>query len=562
MNSQKADNVLNLALDATEAEREKSAELDVGTEGELWEVIIKYSGDLDTVREVADEVTELQNEYAVLKIQKERMEELASLAPVEFIEKPKLLFFELQNAKREACITRVQRAPFFLLGEGVLVGIVDSGIDYTKAEFKNMDGTTRIAFLWDQMGQGTPPEGFHMGAEYSSEDLNRLLKEGNDGIAPGFDVSGHGTAVASIAAGNDGVAPKSMLLGVKMGLAGERGFPRTTELMQAVDYCIRKALQMRMPLALNISFGNTYGSHDGTSLVERYLDDVANIWKSVICVGSGNEGETAGHTAGILKEDEEVEVRFSVQERQQAISIQIWKEYQDLVDISLISPSGRRAGPIQEELGTQRLVFQETEVLLYYGEPSPFSTAQEIYLTFLPTRQYLDSGEWRILLSPRRIVQGNYEMWMPSGVLLNRGTGFLYPVKDTTLTIPSTASRVVTVGAYDAATGAYAGFSGRGFTRQLEVIKPDLAAPGVGIAVPGTGGEVVVSGTSFAVPFVTGSAALLMEWGIIRENDRYLYGEKVKAYLRRGAKKLPGFSEYPNPQVGYGALCLGDSIPG
>ncbi len=122
-------------------------------------------------------------------------------------------------------------------------------------------------------------------------------------------------------------------------------------------------------------------------------------------------------------------------------------------------------------------------------------------------------------------------MWMPSGVLLNRGTGFLYPVKDTTLTIPSTASRVVTVGAYDAATGAYAGFSGRGFTRQLEVIKPDLAAPGVGIAVPGTGGEVVVSGTSFAVPFVTGSAALLMEWGIIRENDRYLYGEKENSSL-------------------------------
>lgn len=561
MNSQKADNVLNLALDATTEERARSAELDVGTNGEIWEVIIKYSGDLAPVREIASEVTELQNEYAILKIQKERLEELAALAPVEFIEKPKLLFFELQNAKREACITGMQRAPFSLSGEGVLVGIVDSGIDYTKEEFRNADGTTRIAFLWDQMGVGTPPEGFGMGAEYSAQDLNRLLLQGGQSSVPGFDSSGHGTAVAAIAAGNEGVAPKSTLLIVKMGLAGERGFPRTTELMEAVDYCIRKAQEMRMPLALNISFGNTYGSHDGSSLVERYLDDVANIWKSVICVGSGNEGETAGHTAGVLEETEEEEIRFSVQERQQAISIQIWKEYQDLVEIALISPSGRRAGPIQEQLGTQRIVFQNTEVLLYYGEPSPFSTAQEIYLTFLPIDQYLDSGVWRIVLSPRRIVQGNYEMWMPTGALLNRGTGFLFPTKDTTLTIPSTAARVVTVGAYDSSTGAYAGFSGRGYTRRENIIKPDIVAPGVGISVSGARGENVVSGTSFAVPFVTGSAALLMEWGIVQGNDRYLYGEKVKAYLRRGARRLPGFTEYPNPQVGYGTLCLRDSFP-
>ena len=149
------------------------------------------------------------------------------------------------------------------------------------------------------------------------------------------------------------------------------------------------------------------------------------------------------------------------------------------------------------------------------------------------------------------------------------GTAFLYPVSVNTLTIPSTAFRVVTVGAYDALTFAYADFSGRGAQgsamvgyEDLVVSKPDLAAPGVNVTTTAAGGGYMeVSGTSFAVPFVTGSAALLMEWGIVRGNDPYLYGEKVKAYLRRGARPLPGFDVYPNPQVGYGALCVRDSIP-
>ena len=153
-------------------------------------------------------------------------------------------------------------------------------------------------------------------------------------------------------------------------------------------------------------------------------------------------------------------------------------------------------------------------------------------------------------------------MWLPSENVLNRGTGFLYPTDNTTLTIPSTADRVISVGAYDALTFAYADFSGRGFTRMLNLVKPDIVAPGVNVttAVVG-GGYAEFSGTSFATPFVTGSTALLMEWGIIQGNDPYLYGEKVKAYLRRGARPLPGFTEYPNPQVGYGALCVSESLP-
>ena len=309
-------------------------------------------------------------------------------------------------------------------------------------------------------------------------------------------------------------------------------------------------------------FGNTYGSHDGTSLLERFIEDIANIWKSVICIGTGNEGRSAGHKAGIVRENEETVIQLAVQEQEPALNLQIWKAYYDIMDISFVSPSGERIGPIQEVLGTQRFSVGNTELLLYYGEPSPYSTAQEIYVDFLPKEAYINSGIWEIVLTPRKIISGNYAMWLPSENVLNPGTAFLFPTETGTLTIPSTASRTIGVGAYDALTFSYADFSGRGQRGTGRLSKPDIVAPGVNVTAPTTSGTYAsFSGTSFATPFVTGGAALMMEWGIIKENDPYLYGEKVKAYMQRGARPLPGFTEYPNPQVGYGALCVRDSIP-
>ena len=578
--SQKVENLLNLALDATEEERMKSLELEVGFNpiDREWDLIIKYSGTLDAVRELASGVTELSNEYAVITVRESLINSLAVIPQIEFIEKPKRLFFEAANGKRVSCIGPVQQTPFSLLGKGVLTAIVDSGIDYVSNDFRNADGTTRIRALWDQTIPGNPPEGYYIGTEYTEEQINEALRQtdraGRERIVPSRDISGHGTAVAGVAAGNGagspgrqyaGVAPESELLVVKLGSPRQDGFPRTTELMQGVDYVIRKALEYQMPVAVNISFGNTYGSHDGMSLLERFLDDISNYWKSVICVGSGNEGTSAGHTSGILTENVEEEVQLGVQMNEPTVNVQIWKSYVDQVDVSLVSPSGIRVGPIQEILGPQRFVLGGTEILLYYGEPSPYSVRQEIFIDFLPRQSYIDSGVWRIILTPRRIVTGEFEMWLPSQSALNIGTAFLFPRSDTTLTIPSTASRVITVGAYNALTFGYADFSGRGPARVYEGIsssKPDIAAPGVRVTtVAAGGGYAEFSGTSFATPFVTGSAALLMEWGIVNGNDPYLYGEKVKAYMRRGAKELPGFTEWPNNQLGWGALCVRDSLP-
>lgn len=579
--SQKLENLLNLALDADQGERERSEELDVGYDKEenVWELIVKYSGTLEAVRQTARSVTELLNGYAVIVIEEERIGQLAQLPEVEFIEKPKKLYFQTDVGRQVSCIDIVQDMPLSLRGKGTLIGIVDSGIDYENAEFRNEDGTTRIVSLWDQSVNGRPPAGYLAGTEYTREQIDAALatedKEVRRQMVKTSDVSGHGTAVAGIAVGNGrgsegrrfrGAAPEAELIIVKMGAPREGGFPRTTELMRGVDYIVRKAVELRRPVAINISFGNTYGSHDGTSLVERFLNDIADMWKNVICIGSGNEGASAGHVSGKVRRQISETVELAVQQREPALSIQIWKSYVDEMGVSVISPSGRQAGPFYEFLGAQRYILGDTELLIYYGEPKPYSVKQEIYLSLLPGKQYIESGVWKIVLTPGRIVDGEYQMWLPTQTSLNMGTAFLQPNSMSTLTIPSTASLAVTVAAYDARTFSYADFSGRGPAGMYEgenVLKPDIAAPGVRVTAPVPGGGYQsFSGTSFAAPFVTGSAALLMEWGIVRGNDPYLYGEKVKAYLRKGAKQLAGYERWPNALLGYGALCVRDSLPG
>lgn len=572
MADQKLENVLNLALDASEEERERSLELNVGYDpiAREWDLIVKYSGTLECVRELGARVVEMMNEYAIVTIREDLIDAMTDCASVEYVEKPKRLFFQVEDGKRVSCIPPVQVPPLSLSGEGVLIAIIDSGIDYENPVFRNADGTTRIRAIWDQTIPGKPPEGYTIGTEYERDEINQALRQETRQerlrIVRSQDFSGHGTSVAGIAAGSSleyqGVAYESELLVVKLGMPMENGFPRTTELIQGIDYAVRKALEYQMPVAINLSFGNSYGPHDGSSLLERFIEDIANMWKSVVCIGTGNEGNSAGHTSGILTESEEQVLELAVQQNETALNVQIWKAYFDLVDISLISPSGVRIGPIQEVLGSQKFIVGNTQILLYYGEPSPFSIDQEIFLDFLPRNVFLDSGVWRIVLTPREIVNGEYALWLPAGGVLNSGTGFLFPTEDRTLTIPSTAYRTIGVGAYNPLTFSYADFSGRGPAGPGRRAKPDIVAPGVDITAPVPGGNFAeFSGTSFATPFATGSAALLMQWGVVNGNDPFLYGEKVKAYFQRGARPFVGITEYPSPQVGYGALCVEESLP-
>lgn len=579
---QKIENLLNLALEATGEERRKSGILDVGyEEGRRWEVIVRCSGTLEGQVPRAWEVVQLSDGYAVVMLPREEIRALALMPQVEYVEMSKWLYFALDAGRAASCVSAVQTPRLDLTGRGILVAVIDSGVDYFHPDFRNGDGSTRIAALWDQTGTsadktiaGRIPEGFSMGVEYTSDEINAALaaggREAGYAIVPERDVSGHGTEVLGIAAGNGrasagryrGVAPESELIVVKLGAFHENGLPRTTELMQALEYVIRKAEEHARPVAVNISIGSVYGSHRGTSLLETYINGMANRGRCVIAVGTGNEGNTGGHASGRLTAGEAQEIEFVINEYETSMNIQLWKDYADEFEIALVHPDGRRVELPGRGNGVSRYRIGNEELLVYYGEPGPYQGRQEIYLDFIPDDSYLDSGLWALRLSPLRVVTGEYQLWMIDGKARESGTRFLQPSADATMTIPSTAERVIAVGAYDARTRSYAPFSGRGWSEDAFIQKPDLAAPGVAVTTTAAGGGYIgVSGTSFATPFVTGAAALLMQWGIVDGNDPYLYGEKVRAYLCSGARQLPGFSRYPNDRVGYGALCVGESLP-
>lgn len=587
MNSQKLENLLNLALDASARERGKSLNLDTGYDEETdrWELIVKYNGDLKRLDGTVIDIEELIAGYAIVTVPQSLIKSFVELEEVEYVEMPKRIYFSLQQGKEASCILSVTLREPYLSGRGTLVAVIDSGIDYARMDFRNMDGSSRIQYLWDQSLDADAdrgllaPEGYRMGVEFNQAQINEALQAGEGGDLngiPSLDVTGHGTAVAAIAAGNGlssegryiGVAPEADLIVVKLGRPKKDSFPRTTELMRALDYVVKKAVEMGKPAAINLSFGNTYGSHDGTSLLERFIDNISQIGRNVICVGSGNEGAAGGHTAGVLKEETRIELAVASYER--SLNVQLWKEYVDIFRITLIAPGGERQIVETRQAGTVRLSMGQTQLLIYVGEPAPYSINQEIYFDFIPEQNYIDPGVWTFLLEPVKTVTGNYYFYLPSSAVINRGTRFFAPTPEVTFTIPSTSKKVITVGAYHALYDSYADFSGRGYLMENrleglianESVKPDLVAPGVDIAISdGQGGRQTVTGTSFAAPFVTGSAALMMEWGIVRGNDPFLYGEKVKAYLRRGARPIRGEINYPNARVGYGALCLASSLP-
>ena len=573
MADQKLENLLELAFDTPENMRDKSENLSAGYDAEnnTWEVVVKYSGDLLDLATRYPTVTSLLGGYAVFVVTQEQLEELSNEPRVEYVEKAKELSFTVKEGKLASCIPAVQREPYELTGAGVIVAIIDSGIDIFHPDFRNEDGTTRMIGIWDQsVSTGEAPEGYNQGTYFTKDAINEILASETN--APTIDSSGHGTHVAGIAVGNGrasggenrGVAYEADILVVKLrGVKGDN-FPQTTGLMLGIDFCVRKAIELNQPLALNLSYGNSYGAHDGSTLLETYLDYVAGLGRTTICIGSGNEGNQKRHATGRLVLGTDYQIEFVVAPGEFSLPIQIWKKYADEFEITLSTPSGETVVLSENLQGAYRYALDGTEILWYFGEPAPYSANQEIYFELLPEGLLTNvrSGIWKLNFSPKRIVEGSFELWMPSGSSINEETGFLVPSVETTITIPATAMKPITVAAYNSNTRSLAPFSGRGFVC-CNLVKPDLAAPGVDIVSCAPGGRYTAkSGTSMACPFVTGSAALLMEYGIIRQQDPYLYGEKVKAYLIKGARPLDVFTEYPNENIGWGTLCVRDSLPG
>ena len=555
---QKIENQLNLAINIPEDERVRTQDLDTGynmTENE-WELIVKYNGNIETAAmNIADSLKILLGGYALVKIKQERIDEFAALREVIYIEKPKKLYFELENSGSVSCLD-FQYTDSALDGSGVITAIIDSSVDYRHPDFMTEEGKTRIIELYDE----------NTGRVYSEDDINAAI-DGDLSRVPVEDVSGHGTHVAGIAAGNGrasngryrGVAYKSRLLIVKL---GNDLYFSSARLMEALDYVIRKAASLSMPVAINMSFGNNYGAHDGTSLLETYINAVADIWQCVIVAGSGNEAARKIHvmhdfakTAAPVISTELVIGRY-----EPSIDIQIWKNYADIYRITLTAPDGRRYGPVQGDDVITVFRAGSTEIYVYFGQPSPYSVNQEIFIQMIGA-DYISSGIWIIEAEALDVRDGIYHMWLPAGNFVSSDTGFTKSSPDVTLTIPSTSYNVITVGAYNGRTGSYADFSGRGYTRVIRTVKPDIVAPGVNIMSPAPGGGYSVqSGTSMAAPFVTGTAAHLMQWGIVKGMDPYMYGAKIKAQLIRGAVPLRSVP-VPSERAGWGALCVRKSIP-
>ncbi len=536
------------------------------------EIIVKYFGDLRGVLEEIPgaEVALLFGEYAVIRYPLGYLDEIENLPEIIYAQQPVKLYFEAGDVRNASCINTFVNETG-LDGIGVLIGIIDSGVQINHRAFLDENGNTRFLFYWDQTKEGTPPEGYYMGREYTRDEMNDLLRTENADYFTSWDNSGHGTAVAGIAAGYSqgsgsgqsgytGVAPGAGLIGVRLGSSSS--YPRTSELMQGVNYCLECALGLNMPIVINLSFGNNYGDHRGTGILEDYLNNASTIGRTCIVVGTGNEGASGLHAGGHLSG--KTSILLSVGSRQSALSIQLWKSFADEMVFSLKAPNGDVTDEIECTGGIYQYSLAGTEARILVGRPTPYQLRQGIYFELLPSEsRYVADGVWEFILNPLSISSDRYDLWLPVSESLSGDTHFLTPDPEITLTVPSTAERLISVGSYDSNTGIISTFSGRGYTA-AGAIKPDILAPGENILAPlastSTNLYAEFTGTSFATPIVSGAAALLMQWGVIWGHDSNLYGQKIKAYLQAGARPLSSYNFYPNPHSGYGKICLYDSF--
>ena len=534
-----------------------SAYLSGETEKEI-EVVIISGDNVDNISQTVDNLggkyLNLGYNFGIVTIPVDKIIDLALVPTIQYIEFPKNLYTTDFESNRASCITQISKVNG-LNGKGTIVGFLDTGIDYTHPAFINADGTTRIEYIYD-LSLG--------GAVYSKAQINEALNTENTyDIVPSRDDVGHGTHVAGIAcAGGNisskyyGVAPESSIIMVKVA----RGlFTLSTEIMTGIKFLIDKSKELNMPLAINISLSTNDGAHNGSSLLEQYISTVSTLERVTIVIAAGNEGEAAHHVGGNLEGINEI--FFNVSSDESTVVLNLYKSLLPSVSIELISPSGGSTGEIAVKEGFQEGAIGNSRYSIYLTGPKPFDVSGEIGIIIRGINEYITPGQWKISLRKLNNYDGTFDMWLPISEGLNINTKFVNPVVYNTLGIPATVSNVISVGSFNYLVDTISPVTGRGQIFEGQYIKPDIVAPGEGIysAIPNRSFD-KKTGTSMATPQVTGSAALMMQWGIVNRNDPYLYGERLKYFLMLGSKKGRRDISYPDPSWGYGELCLRDSF--
>lgn len=506
----------------------------------------------NSVDKIGAKVEDLGYGFGILIIKVNDLNRIIELEGLQYIELPKILYTSAYDSNRASCIPSVWNN-YNLTGEGILVGFLDTGIDYTHNAFKDTDGNTRIEYIYD----------LENGIVYDKSKINEALKsEDPFSVVPEIDLSGHGTHVAGIACAggninydNYGVAYKSSIAMVK--ITGENSLRAalSTQLMRGLKFLIDKSNEINKPLVVNISLSTNDGSHNGSSLLEKYIQTLTQLQKAVIVVAAGNEGNSAHHVGGNMKKEEDLDLNIGDGEK--VIMLDFFKPVLVDVSVEVISPTGISTGPMElSEAYKERFVGRE-KIVVYSTGPKPFDIQGQTTISILPLGDAITAGGWRIIVKKLNNYEGYFDIWLPISEGLNERTRFLQPDVYNTLGIPATVEGVISVGSYNFLNNNLSAFSGRGVVRPEWLIKPDLVAPGENIlSTVEEQGFDTKSGTSMAAPQVAGICALLFEWGIIRNNDPFLYGERIKYYLIKGAKRTIFGEAYPNPDLGYGFVCL------
>lgn len=475
-------------------------------------------------------------------------------------------------------VQKVQSNPnLALYGAGVMVAVIDTGINYQHKAFLHRDRTTKLYSIWDQTiynEEAPVNEQFPYGTFYSQEEINNALQQENpQEIVPSMDDNGHGTAIAGIVVGSEdkendfqGVAPLSELIVVKLkqaknivkkffSVSEEAICYQKSDIMMGIKYVMSIAKALNRPLVLCLSLGSSQGGDDGLGPLSYYLNDISRTPRTCVVASAGNEGNTKRHYLGIIKkEDPFKEFELKVGETDKSICMEIWMQPIQRLSIEMTSPTGEKVSNVTpgiRQLKKYNFIFGTTKVCINNITTESESGDQLIIIRFENTQ----SGLWKIRLNNIDETGSEINAWLPSGDLISNDTFFIQSDPYLTITAPGSAYAPITITAYETLEGGIATFSSKGYTRK-DVIKPDLAAPGTFITSPSnTEGYVTVSGTGAAAALSTGVVALLLEWAILKGNYTGISGSEIKTFLIRGARREL-YMDYPNRTWGYGQIDL------